>query len=118
MDSIKVRKIIGQRIKHFRKIYNLTQLELAEKLGIENKSYIKHIESGHKGISLEKIIELCLFFNIVVSDLIPLENTGTIETEKEKNILEAAEMMRGLSINQVQMLKSMITVVVNNPCTY
>ncbi len=52
-------RCIGMRIAGFRKLRNLTQAELADKLNI-NKNYLSHIESAsaNKSISLPMLIRI------------------------------------------------------------
>jgi transcriptional regulator with XRE-family HTH domain len=118
MSSQTIRKTIGQRVKHYRQMNSLTQKELAAKIGTVSSSYITNIEAGQKGISLERIIELCEFFNIIVSDLIPIitQETENAVKLKEQTISETADLLRTLKANQVMMFKSMIAVVADNPC--
>ena len=42
---------IGQRIRKFRKAYNLSQEQLAEKVGIST-THMSHIETGNTKLSL------------------------------------------------------------------
>ena len=58
-DAQKEIKYIGLRIAYFRKMRELTQAELAEKVFI-NKNYLSHIESG----TMNKVISLPLLINI------------------------------------------------------
>lgn len=52
-------RFIGMRIANFRKLRNMTQAELAEKLNI-NKNYLSHIESAsaNKSVSLPMLIRI------------------------------------------------------------
>ena len=52
-------KCIGMRIANFRKLRNMTQAELADKLNI-NKNYLSQIETGsrNKTISLPMLIRI------------------------------------------------------------
>ena len=52
-------RCIGMRIAGFRKLRNMTQAELADKLNI-NKGYLSHIEnaSANKNISLPMLIRI------------------------------------------------------------
>ena len=52
-------KYIGLRISYFRKMRDMTQAELAERVFI-NKNYLSHIESG----TTSKVISLPLLINI------------------------------------------------------
>ena len=54
------RKMIGPKIKDFRKKNNLTQDALAKSLGYYNKSVISHIEKGDADMTYEKIALLAI----------------------------------------------------------
>ena len=84
---------------------------MSAQIGAVSETYITNVEAGQKGISLEKIYELCEFFNINVSDLLPIE-TRDDEDEKEKVVLETADLLRGLDTSQVRMFKTMVAGVV------
>lgn len=99
-------QIIGHRIKHYRKIKNLTQKALAAEIGVAS-SFIANIEQGQKGISLDKLVDICRCFDIGLSDLLPLETQGDIEI-KEKMIDEIVESLRLLETPQVKMVKTML----------
>lgn len=58
-DCLDEIKYIGLKIAFFRKMRNMTQAELADKVFI-NKKYLSHIESG----SSDKVISLPLLINI------------------------------------------------------
>ncbi|AIM15133.1 hypothetical protein HW35_01485 [Bacillus sp. X1(2014)] len=59
---------IGKAIKELRRDRNLTQEELAEKLGI-SKSYISKIEAKNtdKSFSIELLFDLAEFFEVDLS---------------------------------------------------
>ena len=118
MNTEEIRKTIGQRVKHYRIMNNLTQMELAAKIGTASKSYITNIEAGAKGIGLERMVELCGFFNITVSDLLPIitKETDNDAALKEKAIFETVDLLKTLNTSQVTMLKSMIAAAVDNFC--
>lgn len=66
---------IGLRISYFRKMQNMTQATLAEKVHI-SKNYLSHIESGasNKAVSLPLLIEISKALNIELSVLVDLED--------------------------------------------
>ncbi|MBR4903211.1 MAG: helix-turn-helix transcriptional regulator [Selenomonadaceae bacterium] len=66
---------IGLRIAYFRKMQNMTQAQLAEKVHI-SKNYLSHIESGssNKAISLPLLIEISKALNIALSVLVDLDD--------------------------------------------
>ena len=85
MDQIKIGKFIAQR----RKKENLTQLQLAEKLGITDRAVSKW-ERGKAMPDAAIMLELCGILGITVNDLLSGE-VVTMENynkELENNLLE------------------------------
>jgi transcriptional regulator with XRE-family HTH domain len=67
-------KVIGGRIKTYRKSIGFTQEALAERLDVSSK-YISHVECGVAEISLKRIFEVADIFRIkpeqLISDINP-----------------------------------------------
>lgn len=84
-------KYIGLRISYFRKMRNLTQADLADKVHI-NKNYLSHIESGsaNKVISLPLLIALSKASDIELSVLVDLNDL----TESKKAVREQFQEMK------------------------
>lgn len=59
---------IGKRLKFFRALYGLTQTEVAEKAGI-NEKYYGRIERDESVPTLDKVEMLCQAFDIRMIDL-------------------------------------------------
>jgi len=57
------RKIISQRLKHFRKKKNITQVQLAKQLGT-NHSVICAYEQGRTLILTSFLIDICIRYNV------------------------------------------------------
>lgn len=66
---------IGLRISYFRKMQNMTQAQLAEKVHI-SKNYLSHIESGssNKAVSLPLLIEISKALEIPLAVLVDLDD--------------------------------------------
>lgn len=56
-------KNFGSRIQELRKKNNLTQSELAEKIGLST-NFIEMVERGERNTSVDKIFKLAKAFNI------------------------------------------------------
>lgn len=87
MDQVKIGKFIAQR----RKLQNLTQLQLAEKLDITDRAVSKW-ETGKALPDTSLMLELCQILGITVTDLLSGE-VITMEhysEEMEKKLLELA----------------------------
>ncbi|MBR5439768.1 MAG: helix-turn-helix transcriptional regulator [Clostridia bacterium] len=62
-------KIFQNRLKEERKSFNLTQREMANKLGITQPSYIRY-ENGTAEPSLENLVKIADILNISVDYLL------------------------------------------------
>lgn len=89
---------IGLRIAYFRKLKNLTQAELAERLHI-NKNYLSHLESGsaNKTVSLPLLIRISRALDVELSvlvDLGDLHNANLGEVVKDmRNTFEELKQL-------------------------
>lgn len=84
-------KYIGMRIGYFRKLRNMTQRQLADKVSI-NKNYLSHIECGaaNKIVSLPVLIKIAKALDIELSVLVDLDDL----TNSRKKINECVEEMK------------------------
>lgn len=73
---------IGKRIKHFRELASLTQLQLAEKVSCE-PSTLAHYETGKNLVSMTKLIKIAEVLNVELYQFFILSshnpNSDTIE---------------------------------------
>ncbi len=85
MDQVKIGRFIAER----RKYVNLTQLQLAQKLGITDKAVSKW-ERGNTMPDSSIMLELCNILKITVNDLLSGEvvTMDHYNKELEKNLLE------------------------------
>lgn len=67
---------IGQRIRRYRKALNLSQEELAEKVGIST-THMSHIETGNTKLSLPVLVDL--------SNVLSVQTDAIIFGEKQEN---------------------------------
>ena len=80
MDQIKIGRFIAER----RKMVNLTQAQLAEKLNITDRAVSKW-ETGRSLPDSSIMLELCGILNIGVNDLLCGEVVVTMENNNQKN---------------------------------
>ena len=106
MTNGQIKGIIGQRVRYYRKMQGMTQKELAAKVNADS-TYITNIEKGQKGISVEKLVEICTIFNISVSDLLPMEAQNDTEA-KEEIIEEILLLLKTLETPQLRMYKTIL----------
>ena len=57
------KEIFGENMKHFRKLNNLTQEQLSEKLNIAPQ-HLSRIENGKSFVTAELLDSLCIIFNV------------------------------------------------------
>lgn len=62
------KKVLGENIKNYRKMRNLTQEELAEKIDISQK-HLSSIEIGKKFISADLLEKISATLNVSLSNL-------------------------------------------------
>ena len=78
-------RMVGQRIKLERKMQNLSQQELAEKVGYADKGLISRIESGSLNLSMDKLIKIADALNVDVTEL--LMDPEPAEKKVEKDVI-------------------------------
>lgn len=61
--------LLGKRIRFWRQQRNLTQEQLAEKVGL-TPGFISLIEIGKRRVSLESLLSLCRTLNITLNDFL------------------------------------------------
>lgn len=74
---------IGQRIRKYRKAYNLSQEQLAERIGISN-THMSHIETGNTKLSLPVLVKIATVLSVQTDELLfaePQENKTRITNE-------------------------------------
>lgn len=60
---------IGQRIRKYRKVHNLSQEQLSEKIGI-SVTHMSHIETGNTKLSLPVLVDIAVALQVRTDDLI------------------------------------------------
>ena len=61
--------LIGRRLKQARKRAEMTQAKVAELIHVKT-AYYSNLERGKDRINLERLIQLCIIFNILPGDLL------------------------------------------------
>ena len=78
---------IGNRIKHYRELRNMTQEELAQKVGYVNKSSIYSIEKGMAAVPYDKLSAIAKVLNVSEFVLRYGENPSMVDIMlKEKSM--------------------------------
>lgn len=76
---------IGKRIREYRKLKNLSQEQLAEKINIST-THMSHIETGSTKLSLQVLVDIAKVLNVNTDDLI-FEQKTQILINRINNIL-------------------------------
>ena len=100
---------IGLRIAYFRKLQNMTQGELAERLHI-NKNYLSHIESGsaNKTVSLPLLIKISRALDVELAILVDLNDMHNKNFgEFVKDMRETFEELKQLNSDLDKMLEQL-----------
>ncbi len=71
--------MFGDRIKILRNSYNLSQVQLAEKLKV-SKQTISNWENNNILPSVEMLISIATFFSVTTDYLLELDNRSYLET--------------------------------------
>ncbi|MBQ7199213.1 MAG: helix-turn-helix transcriptional regulator [Selenomonadaceae bacterium] len=102
-------KCIGLRIAYFRKLKNITQATLAERLSI-NKNYLSHIESGSadKAVSLPLLIRISKALDVELSLLTDISDLNQNKmNDFVKEMRQTFEEMKELNVELDKLLAEM-----------
>lgn len=65
----RVKQLIGDNIRHYRKIKGFSQEELAERASL-HRTYIGSVERGERNISIENIVSVARSLDILPKELL------------------------------------------------
>lgn len=109
MDEITAKKLLGQRIKELRKSQRLTQTELGNRIGI-NQRQIAHIEGGKSFPSFTTLIKITNNFKCDLKYLFEFECKNY-----PKNISsEINKKIKNMDDEQLKMVYQLVDIVSNN----
>ena len=87
-------KTIGDRLKYFRRVKNLTQEEVAEELGNVTRATVAHYENGRNEVPVSMLPKIAKVLGIGITDLFgESAETNSIKAVKE----ELMDVFRQLS---------------------
>lgn len=72
--------MLNEKIKKLRLSYNITQVELAQKLNV-SKQCVSNWENDNVQPSIEMLVKIANFFNISCDSLLGLDNAKTVSVE-------------------------------------
>lgn len=80
-DKKTINNDVGRRIRELRRAAHLTQLELAEKIGLTSKAAISKIEHGERQVSVPMASRMADALGVHLSDILfPVENEAVISS--------------------------------------
>ena len=100
-------KIIGNNIRKYRKLRNMTREQLAEALELDT-AYLGQCERGERQLGLTKTIEIVNFFGISANDIISI-NVKKENKNKEQYITQINSILENCSDNQLLAILNSIT---------
>lgn len=85
---MRMRYEIGSRIRKYREKNNLSQKQLAEKIGVSN-SRVSNWEQGLNRPDADILAAICVALDVSPSLLLGIQVTGDELTEQERRVLKA-----------------------------
>lgn len=85
---MRMRYEIGSRIRKYREENNLSQKQLAEKIGVSN-SRVSNWEQGLNRPDADILAAICVALDVSPSLLLGIKVTGDELTEQERKVLKA-----------------------------
>ena len=103
----KEKEMLGAKIKKLRKAQNLTEVELAQKLGIKQPS-LNRWENGKKNPPLKMLKKLSRIFNVSIDTLVFDEKDIEHLSSQEKNIISQIKQFEHLDDKGKEAVLNMI----------
>lgn len=72
-------RLLGDKLRYLRTQRHMTQVELAQRLGLARQGYVSNLEAGRKAPSLELVVQIADLFGVTTDYL--LRDTTPIEME-------------------------------------
>jgi transcriptional regulator with XRE-family HTH domain len=111
-NNEKIKLDFGKKVRYFRKIADLTQAQLSERVN-KTEETISNIERGITSTGVELIQELATALNIQISDFFTEKQAINVNLDKEAFIL-LNEIMQILQTKPQKYLKSLRIIIQNN----
>lgn len=100
---------IGQRIRKYRKAMNLSQEELAEKIGIST-THMSHIETGNTKLSLPVLVSLASVLEVRTDDLL----SDAANINKSSMADEISELMNSCTSQQLKVIYDILKATISS----
>ncbi|MDR0853496.1 MAG: helix-turn-helix domain-containing protein [Clostridiales Family XIII bacterium] len=102
-------KIIGTRIRYYRKSAGLTQEQLAEKAGLHN-TYIGQIERNEKNVTVRNIQKIADSLEISIEQLFSADASSKGAADPASKCYEA---ISNLPVNKQKRITTIISEIIN-----
>jgi transcriptional regulator with XRE-family HTH domain len=83
-------ELVGRKIRQLRRQRKLTQVELAEKIGI-HQSDLSRMEQGEYKVGLDTLLKILQTFDLSIGDFFEEENRTQTVVEKYKSLSPSAQ---------------------------
>lgn len=94
---------VGSKIKDLRNTAEMSQLQLAVKLGMSRVSIV-NIEKGRQHLSLHLLFEICLIFDAELNDFFPKKDDSISISSKILREVEQIKESTGQKINTKKLI--------------
>ena len=99
---------IGQRIRTARKAKNMSQEELAEKIGI-SVTHMSHIETGNTKLSLPVLADLAEALHVTTDSLLyPQESSAQCMTDMKRLLSECTDRQAKMRVEHMKKTKQVM----------
>ena len=93
---------IGQRIRKFRKLNNLSQEQLAERVNIST-THMSHIETGNTKLSLPVFVDIVEVLGVTADELL---NNGKLQ--REVSINQIVSILNQCSDKEIEIITDIV----------
>lgn len=98
-----IKKLLGERIREFRKTKGLTQEQLAELIGVEPR-HISRIEGGYNSPSIERLAKISEVLNVPIKEFFNFMHLNT----PEERIDDIDTLIKGMSEEYQQIIYKVV----------
>lgn len=98
-----IKKLLGERIREFRKAKGLTQEQLAERVGVEPR-HISRIEGGYNSPSIERLAKISEALNVPIKDFFDFMHLNT----SEERLKDIDGLIKGMNEENQQIIYKII----------
>ena len=98
-----IKKLLGERIREFRKEKGFTQEQLAELVGVEPR-HISRIEGGYNSPSIERLAKISEALDVPIKDFFDFMHLNA----PEERVKEIDELVKGMSEEYQQIIYKVV----------